>query len=66
MKLRTAANLFIVVAVLFVMAVASEVFIDDFLHPRSLFVYLLLTALISGLTATAVVERLGAKVLGGP
>lgn len=64
MKLRTVADLFIVMAILFIMAVAAEVFIDDFLHPQSLFTYLLLTALISGLAATAAVEKLGAKVLG--
>ncbi len=57
MRPRSVAAILIVTAVLFVMAVASEVFIVDLLHPTSLFGYLILTTLGSGLMASIVLER---------
>jgi hypothetical protein len=63
MKVQSVAALVTVMAILFIMAVASEVFIDDFLEPSSMFGYLILTTLISGLTASVVVEKINAKIL---
>jgi hypothetical protein len=54
MRVRTISVLFIVTAIYFIMAVAAEVFIDDFIRPQSLFAYLLVSTLITGVAALAV------------
>jgi hypothetical protein len=38
-------------AIYYIMAVAAEVFIDDFVKPQSLFTYLLFSTLITGVAA---------------
>lgn len=54
MRLRSLSALLLVVAVCFVLAVAAEVFVDDFVRPRSLFAYLLASTLVTALAALAV------------
>ena len=63
MRVQSLASLFIVIAILFVMAVAAEVFIDDFMKPSSLFGYLTISTLITGVLATAIVEKINVKIL---
>lgn len=63
MRVKSLASLFIVTAILFVMAVAAEVFVDDLMKPSSLFGYLIVTTLITGVLASAIVEKLDAKIL---
>lgn len=52
----------VVLCVLFLTAVAAEVVLDDSLHPRSKFGYLLGSVLLSGLGATYVLEKLETRV----
>ena len=63
MRARSLASLFITVAILFVMAVAAEVFVDDFMKPSSLFGYLLVTTLITGVLTTMIFEKINTKIL---
>jgi hypothetical protein len=63
MRVRSAATLYLVVAILFIIAVATEVFIVDLMHPMSTFSYFVLTTLLSGVLASIVVERIDAKLL---
>ena len=63
MRVQSLSSLFIVVAILFIMAVASEVFVDGFMKPSSLFGYLIVTTLITGVLASVIVERVNAKLL---
>jgi len=51
MRVRTFSILFIIMAIYYIMAVAAEVFIDDFVKPQSLFTYLLFSTLITGVAA---------------
>lgn len=55
MQVRTFSALCIVMAVLLIFAVAAEVFIDDYIEPRSMFAYLVLGTLITG-TASLMVD----------
>lgn len=48
----TVRILLLTLAVVFIMAVATEVFVDDFVRPRSLFAYLLVSSLITCIAAT--------------
>ncbi len=61
-RARATIGLLIVIAILLIVAVASEIFIRDVLHPHSLFAYLLFTTLLSGLAATAIIERLNVRL----
>ena len=54
MRVRTISILFIIMAIYFIMTVASEVFIDDFVKPSSMFVYLLLSTFLTGIAALAI------------
>ena len=46
--------LFILMAIYFIISVAAEVFVDDFVKPRSLFTYLLISSLITSIAALMV------------
>ena len=63
MRVQSLASLFVVVAILFIMAVAAEVFVDGFMKPSSLFGYLIITTLVAGVLASVIVEKINAKVL---
>ena len=63
MRARSLASLLITVAILFVMAVAAEVFVDDFMKPSSLFGYLFVTTLITGVLTTMIFEKINTKIL---
>lgn len=54
MRVRTFSVLFIVMAIYYIMTVAAEVFIDDFVKPQSLFTYLIISTLITGIAALAI------------
>ena len=54
MRIRTISVLFIVTAIYFIIAVAAEVFIDDFIKPQSLFSYLLISTILTGFAALAI------------
>lgn len=49
MRVHTLSVFFIILALCFIVAVATEVFIDDYVNPHSLFVYLFMGAAISSL-----------------
>jgi hypothetical protein len=54
MRASLAAALLIVMAIYIITAVATEVFVDDFLHPRSMYAYLLVSTAVATLAARAV------------
>jgi antibiotic biosynthesis monooxygenase (ABM) superfamily enzyme len=60
MRATTPAALFIVMAILYIMAVASQVFSSDFLQTSSVFSSLLISTLVSGALASVVIEKIDA------
>lgn len=54
MRIRTLSVLLLVVAIYYIMTVATEVFVDDFIRPQSLFSYLLISTLIATIAALAI------------
>jgi antibiotic biosynthesis monooxygenase (ABM) superfamily enzyme len=60
MRATTPAALFIVMAILYILAVASQVFSSDFLQTSSVFSSLLISTLVSGALASVVIEKIDA------
>jgi hypothetical protein len=54
MRVRTATVLLIVMALYYIINAASMVFIDDFVKPQSISVYLLIGTLITGFATLAI------------
>ena len=63
MRVKSVASLYVVLAILFIMAVAAEVFVDAFVRTSSLFNYLLVTTIVTGVITSAIVEKVNAKIL---
>lgn len=63
MRVQALASLFVVMAILFIMAVAAEVFVDSFMKPASLFGYLIITTMITGVLASVIVKKINAGIL---
>jgi hypothetical protein len=63
MRVQSLATLFIVMSILFLMAVAAEVFVDGFMKPSSLFGYLIITTMTTGVLASVIIEKINAKIL---
>lgn len=60
--MRFASVMFLTVAVLFVIAVASEIFIADQLRPRTQFGYFLVTVILGGIGGALLLESMGARL----
>lgn len=54
MRVNTFSVLFIVIAIFFIMSIVVEIFLDDFIKPNSLFIYLFLGSLISTIAGLAI------------
>jgi len=54
MRIRTFSVLFLLMSLYLLYAVASEVFIDDYVKPHSMFAYLVLGTIITGMASLAV------------
>ena len=54
MRIRTVAVLYLIMAIYFIMTVAAEVFIDDFVRPSTMFGSLLLGTLITSFAAMSI------------
>ena len=63
MRAQTVATLFIVFSIMFVIAVACEVFMDDLMRPSSLFGSLIFSTLFTGLLASLILEKMNARLL---
>jgi hypothetical protein len=63
MRVKSLSSLCLVMAILFVIAVASEIFIEDHMKPSSLFGYLIITTMFSGVLSSVIVEKIDAKIL---
>lgn len=55
---RTPAVLLILTSIYFIMAIAAEVLIDDFVKPHSLFTYLLASTLVTTSAAMLVDKKI--------
>ena len=53
-RLRFAGLLALLLALVMIVAIATEVVVDDFIHPRSLFFYLLISSVITTGVSTLV------------
>jgi hypothetical protein len=54
MQVLTFSALYVLLAICFIMTVAAEVFIDDFVRPRSMFVGMLVGTIITSVAALAI------------
>ena len=54
MRVRTFSVLFIIMAIYYIMSVAAEVFIDDFIKPHSFFTYLIISTLVTGIAGLTI------------
>lgn len=54
MNVRATSVLLLVIAVYYIMAVATEIFIDDVIKPKTLFWYLLFSTIITTVAALAI------------
>ena len=54
MRIRTVAVLYLIMAIYFIMTIAAEVFIDDFVRPSTMFGSLLLGTLITSFAAMSI------------
>ncbi len=54
LRLQSFAVLFLLMALFFIMTVAAEIWEDDFVKPHTLFMYLLISTLVTGLASLAV------------
>jgi hypothetical protein len=54
MRVRTVSVLFIIMAMYMIFAVATEVFVDEFVKPQTFFSYLLLSTLITGIASLTI------------
>jgi len=52
----------IVMSILFIIAIATEIFLADEFKPKSLFGYLLINTIISGIISSIVLENLNIVV----
>jgi len=55
--------LLVIVAILFVMAVSSEILVGDELRDRNLFGYLFVSTLVFGVVTTLLIEKIDARIL---
>jgi hypothetical protein len=54
MRVRTVSVLLLVMALYFIITVAAQVFVDDYVKPRSLFTYLLISTIVTGVASLAI------------
>jgi hypothetical protein len=54
MRIRTVSLLLILMAIYYIMTVATEVFIDELIKPKDLFTNLLIGTLLTGFAALAI------------
>ena len=54
MRIRTFSILFIIMAIYLVITVAAEIFIDDYVKPRSMFTYFVISTLLTGIASLAI------------
>jgi hypothetical protein len=56
MRVSSVSALLVVTAICLIIAVAAEVFIDDYVRPSSLFGYILVSTLLTSFAAMAVID----------
>jgi hypothetical protein len=54
MRVRTFTVLFLLMAIYLVIAVAAQVFIDEYVAPHTMFAYLVISTLLTGLASLTV------------
>lgn len=57
------AALLLIIAILFIVAVAARVIADDTIRPASTFAYLLVSTALTGTLTTVLIEKVNARVL---
>ena len=62
MKYKSVYSLAIILSILLIIAIALEIFLADIIRPTSLFGYIFLGTVISGVTSTFILESLDAKL----
>ena len=64
MQTRSLSSLFIILAILFIMAIAAHIYVDEFMGVSAVFVNLLLVTIVTGIMTTAIIEKIDLRILG--
>ena len=62
MNYKILYSVVIIISILFIITIAVEIFLEDDFKPKSLFGYILLNTLLSGIISTIILERLNTKI----
>jgi hypothetical protein len=62
MNYKILYSVVIIISILFIITIAVEIFLEDDFKPKSLFGYLLLNTILSGIISTVILERLNTKI----
>jgi len=62
-RLKSLIAILLVVSILFIFAVATQVFMGDFIQTNSLFVYMLFSSVVTGLISSILIEKIDVKIL---
>lgn len=62
MNYKILYSVVIIISILFIITIAVEIFLEDDFKPKSLFGYLLLNTVLSGIISTIILERLNTKI----
>lgn len=63
MRKRSISSLLIIISILLIVAVITEIVLDDIVEPKTLFGVILFNALVSGVIASIIIEKLDARIL---
>ena len=58
MNYKIIYSIAIIISILFIITIAVEIFLEDDFKPKSLFGYLLLNTVLSGIISTVILEQL--------
>jgi len=66
MNYRLIYSIGIIISILFIITISIEIFLEDDFKPKSLFGYLLLNTVLSGIISTIILEKLDTKITISP
>ena len=62
MNYKIIYSIAIIISILFIITIAVEIFLEDDFKPKSLFGYLLLNTVLSGIISTVILEQLNTGI----
>ena len=62
-RLRVTIALLLVFVILLVATLAGDVLVNQFVHPRTYFLYLVISTAMTGISTSLLVEKMGVRIL---